>query len=853
MSGSARILIVAEGPAAALSERLEELGYTVCGTVPPGRAADEAAAKGPDVALIDLAGGAGSAGAEAAERIGGRPEAAVVCLVGADGAAAGDLLRRGRLRASFGFAVEPAGLPQLRLSIDSVLFQAARRRREDAASRRRVADLERRLTVTQTVFDAIDQAVFAADTRRRPLMVNVAARRVGVRLGLRLTDGAPSAADVARAYESYDVLQVDGRTPVDDGDRPLARALRGEPTDEVELKLRRRSEAGGGTRRISVRGRPLRDAGGDLIGGVIVISDVTRASQTEGRLRRVLEGLRARRRLTRTVLDTMQEAVVAVDTQGRRLLLNRAARSLARMTPAPSAPLDERLKEYGICYPDGVTPYPMDRMPIRRAMNGETFEGVELFFRNERVPDGRHLSASGGPMRSRSGALLGGVAVLRDVTEIRRHEVELQRTAAELHERAQLMETVFDSMSDGVVVADGEGRLTLVNKSAVRQFGFRPLDVPADRWTDRARTFHPDRVTRFDEADLPLARALRGEPSDDVEVFLRHPGAPDGLFVGVGGRPLRNEAGAVTGGLAVFRDLSHRRAAREAFTSGRLEAIEAVLHNVGNALNSVTVGVGTLYDALRSNELAGRLSALAEAAAPHRDDPVPWLRDDPQGRQAVPFFVALAADLAAQNARWLATVTRVRERVRHIVDVIRTERALATGPLEPKVVDLRRQIGDAVGALQELLARRGIGVEVDCGRAPEQVRMQESRFHQLLVNLVRNAMEATDERAAAGGFGAGETPRIRIAAYLDPDHLVVEVSDNGIGIDPRRLRSIFAAGYTTKPSGTGLGLHSAANFVNGVGGRITPLSDGPGRGATLRAAFRRSATLLEPPDPAEEA
>ena len=494
----------------------------------------------------------------------------------------------------------------------------------------------------------------------------------------------------------------------------------------------------------------------------------------------------------------------------------------------------------------------MDRMPIRRAMNGETFEGVELFFRNERVPDGRHLSASGGPMRSRSGALLGGVAVLRDVTEIRRHEVELQRTAAELHERAQLMETVFDSMSDGVVVADGEGRLTLVNKSAVRQFGFRPLDVPADRWTDRARTFHPDRVTRFDEADLPLARALRGEPSDDVEVFLRHPGAPDGLFVGVGGRPLRNEAGAVTGGLAVFRDLSHRRAAREAFTSGRLEAIEAVLHNVGNALNSVTVGVGTLYDALRSNELAGRLSALAEAAAPHRDDPVPWLRDDPQGRQAVPFFVALAADLAAQNARWLATVTRVRERVRHIVDVIRSERALATGPLEPKVIDLRRQIGDAVGALQELLARRGIGVEVDCGRAPEQVRMQESRFHQLLVNLVRNAMEATDERAAAGGFGAGETPRIRIAAYLDPDHLVVEVSDNGIGIDPRRLRSIFAAGYTTKKSGLGLGLHSAANFVNGVGGRITPLSDGPGRGATLRAAFRRSATLLEPPDPAAE-
>ena len=750
MSKSARILIVAEGPSSALVERLDGWGHTVCGVVPPGRAADEAAG-GPDLALIDLDGGSGGAAAEAAEQIGARPGVGVVCLVGADDSAVPDgLLRRGLLQAPLGFVVKPAGALQLRLSIDSVLLEAARRQREEAASRR-VADL-----------------------------------------GLC---------------------------------RPGGHATR----------------------------RPLRDAGGDLIGGVIVISDVTRARQTQSRLRRVLAGLQARRRLVRMVLDTMQEAVVAVDTQGRRLVLNRAARSLARTTPAPSAPLDERLKEYGVYFPDGVTPYPMDRMPIRRAMNGETFEGVEMFFRNERVPDGRHLSASGGPMRSRSGDLEGGVAVLRDITAIRRHEIELGRTAAELHERAELMGKVFDSMSDGVVVADGEGRFTLVNKSAVRQFGFRPLDIPADRWTDRSRTFHPDRVTRFDDADLPLARALRGESSDDVEMFVRHPGAPDGIFVGIDGRPLRNEAGEVTGGLVVFRDLSHRRAVREAFASGRLEAIEAVLHNVGNALNSVTVGVGTLYDALRSNELAGRVSALAEAAAPHRDDPIPWLRDDPQGRKAVPFFLALAADLTAQNVRWLATVRRVRERVRHIVDVIRTERALATGPSEPMVIDLRRQVADAVGALRELLTRRGIRVEVDCGRAPEQIRIDESRFHQLLVNLVRNAMEAIDERAEAGGFEAGETPRIRVAAYLDSDHLVVDVTDDGIGIDPGRLRSIFSAGYRTKKSGMGLGLHSAANFVNGVGGRISALSDGPGRGATLRAAFRRSAILLGPSETAGEA
>ncbi len=158
-------------------------------------------------------------------------------------------------------------------------------------------------------------------------------------------------------------------------------------------------------------------------------------------------------------------------------------------------------------------------------------------------------------------------------------------------------------------------------------------------------------------------------------------------------------------------------------------------------------------------------------------------------------------------------------------------------------------MADAVNVLQEMLTQRGIRIEVDCGRGPDRIRIHESRFHQMLVNLVRNAMEALDERAAAGGFEGDGVPWIRIASWLDPEFVVIDVSDNGVGIDPGRRRSIFSAGYTTKESGSGLGLHSAANFVIGQGGRITPLSAGVGQGATLRVMLRRSTTLLRPSDP----
>ena len=142
--------------------------------------------------------------------------------------------------------------------------------------------------------------------------------------------------------------------------------------------------------------------------------------------------------------------------------------------------------------------------------------------------------------------------------------------------------------------------------------------------------------------------------------------------------------------------------------------------------------------------------------------------------------------------------------------------------------------------LQESLGQRGIAVEVDCSHAPREIVVQESRFQQMLVNLIKNAMEATDERAAGGKDDPDWRPRIRVAAYRGGQEgsLVIDVTDNGIGIDPSRFGSVFNGGYTTKKDGTGLGLHASANFVFAAGGNIRPMSDGIGHGATLRVTLR---------------
>jgi len=139
---------------------------------------------------------------------------------------------------------------------------------------------------------------------------------------------------------------------------------------------------------------------------------------------------------------------------------------------------------------------------------------------------------------------------------------------------------------------------------------------------------------------------------------------------------------------------------------------------------------------------------------------------------------------------------------------------------------------DAVKVLQESLARRAIELQIDCGSKPVTVRIQESRFHQMLVNLVKNAIEAIDEQ------GRRQGGVVRIEAQVKGEALQLEVKDNGIGVEPERFRTIFSPGYTTKADGSGLGLHSAANYVIGSGGSIEALSDGVGRGTTMRVRLR---------------
>ncbi|MDE3260170.1 MAG: PAS domain-containing protein [Gemmatimonadota bacterium] len=500
-----------------------------------------------------------------------------------------------------------------------------------------------------------------------------------------------------------------------------------------------------------------------------------------------------------------------------------------------SCPIEDRQLDLNI-----ATALCENLIPEMLAPEDQTSDETELLIRNSLKPDWVQVSISATPLLDKGWTPRGGMARIRDVTRLKQAQSRLERAVATLQEQAQLMETILNSSSDGIIVADTAGEFLYVNPGARQIVGMDIKDGFQDDCAESHGTYYPDRETPMKTEDLPLMRAvLRGESTDGEDVYVRNRNRPGGVHIRMSGRPLLDKMGEIRGGVVIFRDVTERAVAEEAlsraFDQGRLEMVDTILHNIGNAVNSVTTGIETVRRKLTNDQAGRRLLALATAIDSHRNDWIDYIANDPQGRKVMPFIVKLAEDFGRRNDELMNTVVRVRDRANHIADIIRTRRTLDPPNMDRKHIDLYDALSGALRVLRDSLNDRGIRTDVECKNAPQQICVRESQFHQMLVNLVKNSIEAIDELATLHGLL--ETPHIRVVANTLNEHFVLEIIDNGIGIQNKDTRVLFTPGYTTKKFGSGLGLHSAANFVIASGGRIEPVSAGSGMGTTMRVTW----------------
>jgi PAS domain S-box-containing protein len=147
--------------------------------------------------------------------------------------------------------------------------------------------------------------------------------------------------------------------------------------------------------------------------------------------------------------------------------------------------------------------------------------------------------------------LVGGVAL--DLTE-------RIRTEEALAEKTRILQSILDSMAEGVAVINEKAEFIIFNPAAQRITGLGPEGMTPAESVERYGVHKADELTKLIKVeDLPLARALHGEHTDEVELYLKRPHQLEGAWVSASGRPLLDDKEKLRGALVVFRDITERR------------------------------------------------------------------------------------------------------------------------------------------------------------------------------------------------------------------------------------------------------------------------------------------------------
>ena len=164
----------------------------------------------------------------------------------------------------------------------------------------------------------------------------------------------------------------------------------------------------------------------------------------------------------------MGDGVVAADLTGHMLVYNAAAERLIG-TAGPGVSPEDWPRHYGFYLPDTITPYPASQLPLARAMRGQQVDGAEIFVRNKCVPQGIWVSSTSRPLRDKSGDILGGVTVFRDITERKRAEQSMG-------ESERFYRLLFEKNRAGILRTTEDGKILACNDGFARMLGFRSPD-----------------------------------------------------------------------------------------------------------------------------------------------------------------------------------------------------------------------------------------------------------------------------------------------------------------------------------------------------------------------------------------
>ena len=262
-----------------------------------------------------------------------------------------------------------------------------------------------------------------------------------------------------------------------------------------------------------------------------------------------------------TILNSVGEGVIATDQKGLVTFMNSVAETLTgwEMEAVFGKHVTDILDIYiGNAEDREKDPFLMEILeqgsvpPRESSSASEADSNTYLIAKSgQEIPVDYNIT----PVKDENGNLTGIVITFHDITQYKTLEGQLNQSVRELRYQTQLMETVFDSMYDGIVILGSMGQVLFTNPSIQQIFGAEPPDTLPSQWPEPYGVFYPDKETRLPIDQLLVIFLSQGEAIRDQELFVRHERQPEGIHIRVSGIPLFDENQEVVACVCVVRDI----------------------------------------------------------------------------------------------------------------------------------------------------------------------------------------------------------------------------------------------------------------------------------------------------------
>ena len=402
---------------------------------------------------------------------------------------------------------------------------------------------------------------------------------------------------------------------------------------------------------------------------------------------------------------------------------------------------------------------------------------------------------------------------------------ELARSRQSLQDQMEILQSILNSMGEGVVVADQAGRFLIFNPAATRLFGKGRTDSPPEQWPQEYGLYLPDGRTPLPADQLPLLRAVRGESVDDVELLVRHAGAEGPSWVTVTGRPLGGSNGDLRGGVVVCRDITERKLAEDALRRFNDELEKRVRDRTAELTTAVTqLGEANRDLAQKNAENEMFVYSVSHDLRSPLVNLQGFSKELEKGCQQLATVLEEAADLPAARdrvrgllggkmTRSLGFIQSAVLRLSNIIDALLGLSRAGRVEYRWAEVDLAGVVARVIQACHGTAVDKGARVEV--GELPPAWG-DASALEQVFANLIGNALAYLDP-ARPGVIEVGCLPA------AESGFRTYYVRDNGLGIAEGHQAKIFQMFQRAHPGvgkGEGIGLAIVARVAERHRGKV---------------------------------